>query len=174
MSNYCIPIVTKKGKSLTLEIYPETENSYREIPVEEAEEFGESKFQICEGKAYQYAFSIPEYRFVILKELEKVISVSAKHPNEGRITPGIYTGTLQIKVINSVDDSDRAEISIEVTSVKTSYRNDYRFMLEEITEKCTDLLMMHSSPVVQKFQVSHKSDSRTLYQRFAFIKSIIQ
>ncbi len=174
MNKYCIPIITKKGKSLVLEIYPESENTYREISDEEAKEFGESKFQLCEGKAYQYAFNSTEYQFIIYPELKKVISVSAKHPNEGRITPGIYTGTLQVKVCGNNDACDTAEINLEVRSIKTDYRKDYRFMLEEITEKCTDLLMMHSSPVVQKFQVSHECDSRTLYQRFAFVKSIIQ
>ena len=46
-------------------------------------------------------------------------------------------------------------------------------MLEEITEKCTDLIMMHTSPVKHFFEQSFNEDSKTLYQRFAFIRSII-
>lgn len=46
-------------------------------------------------------------------------------------------------------------------------------MLEEITEKCTDLLLKHNSPVSQLFEVDFNADANTLYQRFAFIKSII-
>jgi predicted component of viral defense system (DUF524 family) len=47
-------------------------------------------------------------------------------------------------------------------------------MLEEITEKCTDLLLQHSSPVAQFFDINFNADASTLYQRFAFIKSILE
>jgi predicted component of viral defense system (DUF524 family) len=46
-------------------------------------------------------------------------------------------------------------------------------MLEYITIKCTDLLLQASSPVSNYFEVDYVRDSRTLYQRFSFIKSII-
>ncbi len=46
-------------------------------------------------------------------------------------------------------------------------------MLEEMTDKCTDLLLQHNSPVTQNLEVNENVDSKTLYQRFAFIKSII-
>jgi hypothetical protein len=46
-------------------------------------------------------------------------------------------------------------------------------MLEDITAECTELLMMHSSPVTQKFTVDYDADSATLYQRFAFVQSIV-
>ncbi len=46
-------------------------------------------------------------------------------------------------------------------------------MLEEITEKCTDLLMQHSSIASQTFEPEYYKDPLTAYQRFAFIKSIL-
>ena len=48
-----------------------------------------------------------------------------------------------------------------------------RDMLELITEKCTDLLLQSNSPVSHHFDVDYSKDSQTLYQKFAFIKSII-
>ncbi|MBU3928914.1 MAG: DUF2357 domain-containing protein, partial [Bacteroidetes bacterium] len=62
---------------------------------------------------------------------------------------------------------------LEVRSVKADYRNDYRDMLELITEKCTDLLMQANSPVSHNFESDFEKDNETLYQKFAFIKSII-
>ncbi|MCD4679800.1 MAG: DUF2357 domain-containing protein, partial [Bacteroidales bacterium] len=62
---------------------------------------------------------------------------------------------------------------LEVQSVKAGYRDDYRDMLELITEKCTDLLMQASSPVSHHFETDFGKDNETLYQKFAFIKSII-
>jgi len=46
-------------------------------------------------------------------------------------------------------------------------------MLEDITDKCTELLLQHSSPVSQLLEVDFKADANTLYQRFAFLKSIL-
>jgi hypothetical protein len=47
-------------------------------------------------------------------------------------------------------------------------------MLENITEKCIDLLLEHRSPVTHNFTTDFNHDARTLYQRFAFIRSILQ
>ena len=46
-------------------------------------------------------------------------------------------------------------------------------MLEEITEKCTELLFEHSSLVSQFFKPNYDTDPKVLYQKFAFVKSII-
>ena len=58
-------------------------------------------------------------------------------------------------------------------SIKSGYRDDYRDMLELITEKCTDLLLRANSPVSQHFEIDYTKDSQTLYQKFAFINSVI-
>ena len=71
------------------------------------------------------------------------------------------------------ENSEEYILKLEVTSVKTNYRKDYRVMLGEITEKCTDLLMQHTSPVVQNFESDYKRDPKTYYQQFAFLKSIV-
>ena len=64
-------------------------------------------------------------------------------------------------------------VSLEVRSVKTSYRQDYRIMLEDIAESCTELLMQYTSPVTQHFSQIYSADTKVLYQQFAFVKSII-
>jgi hypothetical protein len=46
-------------------------------------------------------------------------------------------------------------------------------MLELITEKCTDLLLEANSPVSHKFDIDYAADGNSLYQKFAFIKSVI-
>ena len=46
-------------------------------------------------------------------------------------------------------------------------------MLNSITEKCTDLILQANSPVSHSFETDFNADNKTLYQRFAFIKSII-
>jgi predicted component of viral defense system (DUF524 family) len=84
----------------------------------------------------------------------------------------IYVGTLPIDVFDK-DNNKSGTFHLEVRSSKSKYREDYRFMLESITEQCTDLLMQHSSPVVQNFTQNYSADPETIYQRFAFINSIL-
>lgn len=137
-----------------------------ELPDSSIREHGEEPVQLLEGASYEY--ELPEG--YCLKEIPRIIHPSRIHKNTGRITPGIHVGCLTIPVYTNGEECNR--VSLEVRSVKAKYRSEYRSMLEDITGECTELLMIHSSPVTQRFAVDHEVDSRTLYQRFAFIKSI--
>lgn len=46
-------------------------------------------------------------------------------------------------------------------------------MLNDITSKCTDLIIQANSPVSHSFETDFNTESKTLYQRFAFVSSII-
>jgi len=135
----------------------------------EAAEKGEALFQISEGCSYEFLID----EGFILEEIPGVVSRSKLNKQSGRITPNIYVGTLPINILDAASFETIGVLQLEVRSVKTSYREDYRRMLEEIAEKCTDLLMQHSSPVVQTFKPDLEKDSATAYQRFAFIKSVL-
>jgi len=138
------------------------------IEINDALENGEAPFQIKEGSYYEYKIT----NGFSLRPSE-IVSQSKVNASSGRISPNIYVGTLSIDVLDA-EKIKCGEVKLEVQSVKTSYRQDYRHMLEEITEKCTDLLLQYSSPVAQYFEVDFNADSSTLYQRFAFIKSILE
>ncbi len=153
-------------KKIKLTIFGENPDSTL-IEVLDAAENGEATYQIKEGCFYEYKIS----DFYSLAPSE-IVSHSKVNKSTGRIAPNIYVGTLSIDVLDK-EDVKCGEVKLEVQSVKTSYREDYRYMLEEITEKCTDLLLQHSSPVTQNFETDFSTDSKTLYQRFAFIKSVI-
>ncbi len=122
-----------------------TEKTVLKIDNAEALANGEASVQIKEGHFYEYEISNGYY----LKPSE-IVTQSKVNFSSGRISPNIYVGTLTIDVVNA-ENEIRGVVSLEVQSVKTSYRQDYRLMLEEITEKCTDLLLQHSSPVSQFF-----------------------
>lgn len=135
-------------------------------PIDAAEN-NEAEYQIVEGCFYQYKLS-NGYR---LGETHKIIEESNFNTSEGRISPNTYVGTLQIPVVK--DGNDLGIFSLEVQSIKTSYRKDYRFMLESITKHATDLILQTNSPVNQTFETDYNNDSKTLYQQFCFVKSII-
>ena len=93
-----------------------------------------------------------------------MIEISRFNSSEGRISPNFYVGTLSIPVFK--DDIEVGVFKLEVQSIKTSYRKDYRFMLESITNHATDLILQTNSPVNKTLEVDYDSDSNTLYQRF--------
>lgn len=161
-----------------LEIYPENKARLFEITEDEANENGESIFQILEGNSYEYAFTNKKYRLKC--SVDGVVSQSKREPSIGRIVPNIYVGTLTLFVTDTTQEGKEFSITLEVLATKfdseldKSYRENYRFMLKDITDKCTELLMQINSPVEQNFETDFSRDNKTIYQRFSFINAIIQ
>lgn len=135
----------------------------------DAVEHLEESLQLLEGCNYTY--ELTDSRYCITDVSDEIFRKHPRRKHEGRITPGIYVGRLAFSITGPNDFHH--EIAVEVRSVKTEYRSEYRSMLEDITIKCSELLMSHSSPVTQNFTVDYQQNSKTLYQRFAFIKSIV-
>lgn len=134
-------------------------------------EHNEARFQLVEGCYYDFQISDPE--FVLGDVGENIIQQHKRTKNLGTIAPNIFVGTLSIPLLKKESNQECCKVELEVQSIKSTYREDYRDMLELITEKCTDLLLLASSPVSQHFEIDYTRDSHTLYQKFAFIKSVI-
>ncbi len=141
-----------------------------------AEENGEARYQLREGCFYDFTLSNKstekEVPYTFLKS--DLIIPHSRKAYIGIIAPNIYVGTLTLPVIHSITRAKYPPVLLEVQSVKTTYRTDYRDMLEFITERCTELLMQMDSPVNQYFEPDFTRDTKTIYQKFSFIKSIIQ
>ena len=141
-----------------------------------AADYGESCWQLLEGKEYEYELvddSLNEPADWSLEGPVSMIQKNPRHKNRGVITTGIYVGTAHFKAVKT-GANEGVPVDFEVLSVKTSYRSDYRHMLSDITSYYTDLVMQQGSPVTQKFEVDYDTPQHTLYQKFAFIKSIIE
>jgi len=131
----------------------------------------EARFQLVEGCFYDYKLSSEKY---ILKDpYDNIVKPHKRIPYSGTIAPNIYVGTLEIAIHEKDTDKPKGVVQLEVQSVKARYRSDYHEMLALITEKCTELLLQADSPVAHHFEVDFSKDSQTLYQRFAFIQSVI-
>jgi len=138
---------------------------------ENASDHNEARYQLVEGCLYDFQISDPQY---VLGDVgEKIVQPHKRTPNLGTIAPNIFVGTLSIPLLEKETLQECTKIDLEVQSVKSGYRDDYRDMLELITEKCTDLLLRANSPVSQHFEIDYTRDGQSLYQKFAFIKSVI-
>lgn len=154
-------------KGLFLEIKGDADTLF-EISDEDVMRYGEAKFQLKEGCSYEYQFSDENVYFKEDSKKNAIITHSKFGKHKGSINPNIYVGTHTLEIINST-----ILLPIEVQSVKSSYRSEYRYMLESITEKCTDLIMQIDSPINQHFETDFNKNPETLYQRFSFVKSLI-
>ncbi|WP_417591470.1 DUF2357 domain-containing protein [Owenweeksia hongkongensis] len=162
--------LSRIAEGLQLEIFEINTNTLFD-KIKDARENNEARYQLIEGCFYDYAFSKPEYQFG--EVTDNIIQPHRKQNHLGTIAPNIFVGTLSLPVIKKGSDDILDYVELEVQSIKSDYREDYRDMLELITEKCTDLLMQANSPVSHHFDVDYSKDSQTLYQKFAFIKSVI-
>ncbi len=161
---------------LFITIYPIGEYAkIFEIDLEEAVAYGEAPIQILESKRYEYELSESTYQLAQTKECTPSRS---KKNSRGIIAPGNYVGTLNLEVVS---DTETLALQLEVLATKfdsnndfdKSYRESYRSMIEDITEKCTELLMQANSPVNQYFEPDFTKENQTIYQKFSFVKSIL-
>lgn len=164
------PILLDNKNRIEITLWPESHGDDVLIKIDATTslENGEAEIQIKEGNSYEYKLT-DGYK---LGNSDLVIPLRS-NANSGRIVPNIYVGTLSVDIISSSDNLPCGKLRLEVRSVKTEYREDYRTMLEDITEKSTDLILLHSSPVTQNLLPDFSKDPETLYQRFAFIKSVL-
>lgn len=163
---------------LFLNIYPEGNSSVFKIEEEEASRYGEVPYQILESQSYEYAFNKNGYRLGC--DNKSIIKQSKREKFSGRINPSYYVGTLKLNITHKKKELKSRHTFLEVKATKfnsddldKSYRENYRFMLESITEKCTELLLQVNSPILQHFETDFNKDTESLYQQFSFINSIV-
>lgn len=168
-----IPINGKCSEAI-LYIYPES--SKARLYEEDLTSTNASKFHLVEGCSYTYECTSDDGNIYQLKVIDEIIAhhKSERHKNEGRITTGIYVGTLPICVYNITTQEIFGNIDIEIRSTKSEYETDYRQMLEDIAKYYTDLVLQQGAPVTQRLEIDANSSAETLYQRFAFVKAFIE
>ena len=152
---------------LTLIIDARKENTL--FDCEDAVLHAEAIYQLVEGSFYDYEFSSKEYHF----KNSDYIQAHVRNKHTGRIAPNIYVGTLTLEIHKTDSTIAVGNLALEVRSVKADYLTDYRTMLESITERCAELIMQIDSPVTQLIEPDYDVDNKTLYQRFSFVKSLI-
>lgn len=169
-----IPIIGNFGE-IKLCVYPASNNAML-FEEEDAVDYGESRWQLQEGCTYEYELVTDNghtYQFMTEDEIVR-FSHSPRHPNAGTLKTGIYVGSLNLPIRDTELDCEIAKVSLEIKSVKAEYRTDYRKMLEDITAYYTDLVLMQGSPVTQKLEIDNDTPQQTLYQRYAFVRSIVE
>jgi len=128
--------------------------------------------QLVEGEEYIYEIELKTFEEkVITTDKPEILDADSPKGDRGRLRTGNYTGTLPVRIF--AGELELGQVSFEIRSRKLDYRNHYRWMLENITETFSEIVMERFAPTEQRFRIDQKQDAKTLYQRFAFLKSLI-
>ncbi len=128
--------------------------------------------QLLEGCEYRYEFiELKDIKGVITTDHADVFQPDTNDGRSGRVRPELYTGTLPIRVF--LDGKDFGSFSLEVRSRKLDYLKEYRWMVRDLAEQMSEIVMNRFAPAIQRFSIDDTKDAQTLYQRFAFLKSLI-
>jgi len=128
--------------------------------------------QLLEGCEYRYEFhDFSNIGGIVTTDRVEIFQADTQSGRSGRVRPDLYTGTLPITV--KMDDHPIGFFSLEVRSRKLSYLDEYRWMVKDVAEQMAEVVMNRFAAAEQKFRVDDTRDANTLYQRFAFLKSLI-
>jgi predicted component of viral defense system (DUF524 family) len=128
--------------------------------------------QLLESVEYGYEFQLTEPATAITTDRGEIFEPDTDEGLRGRLRPGLYTGRLPVIIRDGEREIGRA--AFEVRSRKFDYLSHYRWMLRDIADGFAEVIMERFAPTEQTFEIDHTRDAATLYQRFAFLKALLQ
>ena len=142
----------------------------------EAADAGEEPVQLLEGLRYEYEFEGDNAESLrLLETFGKGMVEPSNNPKLahcGSIATGLNTGRLEL-VARDAADNFIGRAALEVRSRKLGYRNEYRQMLEDITDQCVELLMELRAPTAMRIAPDPGRTPETINQRFSFLRALL-
>jgi predicted component of viral defense system (DUF524 family) len=127
--------------------------------------------QLLEGHEYRYEIELQRASEPLTTDRPEIFEADTRSGTQGRLRPRLYTGLLPVTV--RAGETDLGRVVLEVRSRKFDYLRHYRWMLRDIAEHCAELVMDRFAPAEQRFATDAARDAPTLYQRFAFLQSLV-
>ncbi|MFL9895672.1 DUF2357 domain-containing protein [Paraburkholderia sp. RL17-381-BIF-C] len=132
-----------------------------------------SSVELLEGMEYRYAWEdIQKDIDSLIADPEEIFQADTFEGKTGRLRPRLATGT--IRVVLRAGNHTLGELELEVRSRKLSYPSEYRWMLRDIAEQMTELVMDRFAVSEARFDLDDTRDAVTLYQRFTFLRALFE
>ncbi|WP_431820869.1 DUF2357 domain-containing protein [Burkholderia sp. F1] len=129
--------------------------------------------ELLEGMEYRYSWeNFGSDVGCLIADPEEVFQPDSFDGTSGRLRPGLATGT--IRVVLRTDVGTLGQMELEVRSRKLSYLSEYRWMLRDIAERMTELVMDRFAVSDARFELDETRDAVTLYQRFTFLRALFE
>jgi uncharacterized protein len=129
-----------------------------------------SPIQLLESSEYRYRFHL-ESPGIITGSRPELFEADDASGHSGRVKTGLAVGV--VPLLFHLGETPIVEMHLEVRSRKLNYRSEYRWMLRDIAEGMAEVIMDRFGTSEQSFAIDRESDSRTAYQRFAFLKALL-
>lgn len=157
----CLPGRTEwSGTDLLVDLRGQMEGVETEAPVQLLEEAEYSYRAVVDGGA-------------VIIEPTELFDSSQSDGREGRLRPGRSTGTVTASVIHP-DGAPIGFCELEVRARKLDYLSEYRWMLQRIAEEAAEIVQSRfAASALSVFQPDETRSPETIYQRFAFIQSLL-
>lgn len=131
-----------------------------------------AQIQLLEGQEYLYEWEgLPESVFTVMTDPVEAFQPDTSDGRKGRLRTGLSTGVLQVSLRSG--EVTLGELELEVRSHKLNYLSEYRWMLRDIADQMAELVMDRFAASSASFTQDSTRDAVTLYQRFAFLRSLI-
>ena len=127
--------------------------------------------QLLEGYEYRYKLNLDPQYSPVTTDKPEVFEPDTEDGLAGRLRPGLHTGWLSVGVSSGTRELGRA--ALEVRSRKLDYLQHYQWMLRDIATEFTEVVMERFAATEQRFQAAGTTDAVTIYQRFAFLRSLL-
>lgn len=129
--------------------------------------------ELLEGMEYRYAWErLAPGIGSITADPEEIFQPDTVEGLSGRLRPGLSTGT--VRVVLREGPVVLGQQEIEVRSRKLTYLSEYRWMLRDIAERMTELVMDRFAVSDARFEQDDTRDAVTLYQRFTFLRALFE
>ena len=135
------------------------------------EGFHQASVQLLEEAEYDY--SIKGCGDEVDLEPVEIFDRSDSSGLNGRLRPRGYTGTVNIQV-RRPDSRLIGQLDVEVRSRKLDYLSEYRWMVQRIADEAAEAVQSYfAAGTLTAFRPSGIGEAETLYQRFAFLHSLL-
>ncbi len=134
---------------------------------------GQEFVQLLEGQEYRYEIGLVEGRSGRLSTDHPELFIPDDEGGaRGRLRTGLFVGSVRSSIL--CEGVAVGQVAFEVRSAKLDYLQSYRWMLRDIADTAGEIVMDRFAPSRQSFVVDHVRDAHTLYQRFAFLRELIE
>lgn len=140
---------------------------------EDKREPGQPRVQLLEGWEYRYEFRVDSAAGQSLTtDRPEFFSPDRRDSRSGRIKTGLYVGTVYTAIHS--ENVPLGSIEFEVRTSKLDYLRHYRWMLRDLAEVMTELVMQSFAVSQRRFEAKLPKDPATLYERFCSMKSLLE
>ena len=128
--------------------------------------------RLLEDWEYLYEIQLTATVNQIRTDRPDILLPDSTSGDRGRLKPGSRVGTMPVGVW--ADGEKVGTALVEVRSRKLGYESSYRWMLRDIAEISSTLIMERFAPAERHFKPNQELPPNTAYERFAFLNNLLR